>query len=165
MPVNSPKDYYAVLGVLPSIDQVALKAVYIALLKKYHPDVYNGNKAEAERITKDINEAYEILGDPDKRSEYDLLQKSNSFGNYEDQPDVQGGEYAFLNVEFENDWTTITGFYEGAKKKYDYLKTLSTSLAETYRIILVQGKMGHYFEFTAEMMAVRIKVARSESTP
>ena len=52
------KDYYAVLGVLPSIDDVALKAVYQALLKKYHPDVFSGSQQEAERIT----ENYTILG-------------------------------------------------------------------------------------------------------
>ena len=45
-----PKDYYAVLGVLPSIEQTALTAVYRALLKKYHPDVYRGIKEDADRI-------------------------------------------------------------------------------------------------------------------
>jgi curved DNA-binding protein CbpA len=56
------------LGVLPSIDGVALAAVYRALLKKYHPDVFSGSKAEAERRTKEIVEAYEILGNPSKRA-------------------------------------------------------------------------------------------------
>ena len=42
--MDTEKDYYAVLGVLPSIDDIALTAVYRALLKKYHPDVSNGSK-------------------------------------------------------------------------------------------------------------------------
>ncbi len=71
----SGEDYYAVLGVLPSIEQAALTAVYRALVKKYHPDVYVGDKAEAERITKEINAAYEVLGDETKRAEHDRERK------------------------------------------------------------------------------------------
>jgi hypothetical protein len=73
--MNSSKDYYGVLSVLPSIEEAPLKAVYISLLKKYHPDVFKGSQKEANRITKELNEAYEILGDPAKRLEYDNLKK------------------------------------------------------------------------------------------
>ena len=59
--MDSEKDYYAALGVLPSIDDVALAAVYRALLKKYHPDVSGEPKAEAEKRSKEINEAYERM--------------------------------------------------------------------------------------------------------
>ena len=76
--MNSNKDYYGVLGVLPSIEEAPLKAVYISLLKKYHPDVFKGTQKDADRITKELNEAYEILGDPVKRSEYDNLRKSQA---------------------------------------------------------------------------------------
>ncbi|MFT7572358.1 MAG: curved DNA-binding protein CbpA, partial [Paracoccaceae bacterium] len=44
MNFSTPEDYYAVLGVLPSIEQTALAAVYKALIRKYHPDVYSGDK-------------------------------------------------------------------------------------------------------------------------
>jgi curved DNA-binding protein CbpA len=50
--MNTEKDYYSILGVAPSIDDVALAAVYRALLKKYHPDVFIGSKAEAELRTR-----------------------------------------------------------------------------------------------------------------
>ena len=60
--MDTEKDFYAILRVLPSIDDVALAAVYRALLKKYHPDVFGGSKAEAERRTREIVEAYEVLG-------------------------------------------------------------------------------------------------------
>lgn len=65
------KDHYAVLGVLPSIEQVGLTAIYRALLKKYHPDIFSGTTDEAVRITKELNEAYSVLGDPEKRRTYD----------------------------------------------------------------------------------------------
>jgi curved DNA-binding protein CbpA len=78
-------DYYAVLGVLPSVEQAALAAVYRALLKKYHPDVFEGSKAEAERITKELNEAYEVLGDPETRAQYDARRAASQgrSGDYE----------------------------------------------------------------------------------
>src|SRR5271157_1148196 len=72
--MHTEKDYYAILGVLPSIDDVALAAVYRALLKKYHPDVFRGSKADAERRTREIIEAYEVLGNPENRKAYDNLR-------------------------------------------------------------------------------------------
>ena len=50
--MDTEKDYFAILGVLPSIDDVALAAVYRALLKKYHPDVFKGSKADARKANK-----------------------------------------------------------------------------------------------------------------
>jgi curved DNA-binding protein CbpA len=79
------KDYYSILVVVPSIDDVALAAVYRALLKKYHPDVFKGSKAVAERRTKEINEAHEVLGNADKRRAYDNARKSSGFGNYQQE--------------------------------------------------------------------------------
>lgn len=79
------KDYYAILGVLPSIDEVALGAVYRALLKKYHPDVYKGSKADAENRTRDIIEAYAVLSDLERRSAFDAARKTTEagYGSYE----------------------------------------------------------------------------------
>jgi molecular chaperone DnaJ len=65
--MDASKDYYAVLGVLPSIEPAAIRAVYLALLKKYHPDVYKGTKEEAVKRTKEFNEAYDVLSDEKKR--------------------------------------------------------------------------------------------------
>jgi DnaJ-class molecular chaperone len=63
------KDYYKVLGVPKSADDKAIKAAYRRLARKYHPDV---NKGSAERF-KEINEAYTVLSDPEKRKRYDTL--------------------------------------------------------------------------------------------
>jgi curved DNA-binding protein CbpA len=66
-------DYYAVLGVLPTAEPDVLTAAYRALVKKYHPDVYTGGRDDAERITKNINEAYAVLSDAAKRADYDSI--------------------------------------------------------------------------------------------
>jgi len=64
------KDYYQILGVERNVDDKDLKAVYRRLARQYHPDVNPGNKAAEERF-KEINQAYEVLADVEKRKKYD----------------------------------------------------------------------------------------------
>ncbi len=66
------KDYYATLGVAKTATDKELKQAYRKLARKFHPDVNPGDKS-AEGKFKEINEAYEVLGDPDKRKKYDEL--------------------------------------------------------------------------------------------
>ena len=64
------KNYYDILGVPKDVANEEIKKVFRRLARQYHPDLNPGNK-EAEEKFKDIGEAYEILGDPNKRSQYD----------------------------------------------------------------------------------------------
>ena len=68
----SYKDYYKILGVPKTADAKAIKQAYRKLARKYHPDQNPGNNAAAERF-KEINEANEVLSDPEKRQRYDTL--------------------------------------------------------------------------------------------
>jgi DnaJ-class molecular chaperone len=65
------KDYYRILGVDRSADDKTIKSAYRKLARKYHPDVAKG-KDSGDRF-REINEAYEVLSDPDKRRRYDTL--------------------------------------------------------------------------------------------
>jgi DnaJ-class molecular chaperone len=66
------KDYYKILGVPKTADAKAIKQAYRKLARKHHPDQNPGSAAAAERF-KEINEANEVLSDPEKRQRYDTL--------------------------------------------------------------------------------------------
>lgn len=65
-------DYYKILGVAPQADEDQIKQAYRRLAKKYHPDL-NPNNPEAEAKFKEIVEAYETLGDLEKRKKLSLI--------------------------------------------------------------------------------------------
>jgi len=67
------KDYYAVLGVPKNAAEKDIKSAYRKLARKWHPDANLKNAKEAEEKFKEISEAYEVLGDPEKRKKYDVL--------------------------------------------------------------------------------------------
>src|SRR5579863_300340 len=67
------RDYYAILGVPKNAAQKDIKSAYRKLARKWHPDANPQNVKEAEEKFKEISEAYEVLGDAEKRKKYDLL--------------------------------------------------------------------------------------------
>ncbi|MFA5353609.1 MAG: molecular chaperone DnaJ [Thermodesulfovibrionales bacterium] len=79
----SVKDYYQVLGVTKETSQDEIKKAYRKLARKHHPDLNPGDKAAEERF-KEINEAYAVLGDPQRKAEYDRAGTTfEQFGGFE----------------------------------------------------------------------------------
>ena len=72
------KDYYKILGVDKKASDAEIKKAFRTLAKKYHPDLHQGDKANEEKF-KEINEAYEVLSDKDKRQKYDAFGSNYDF--------------------------------------------------------------------------------------
>jgi curved DNA-binding protein len=142
------KDYYKILGVPRDADEKTIKRVYRELAKKYHPDLNPGNKAIEEKF-REINEAYEVLSNPEKRAKYDQLganweelsQKVKYTGR--EAPfgfdfDLGNAPFSeFFQVFFGNGGFHIPGFSQvksrRVKKGEDVFASVEISLEEAFR--------------------------------
>jgi curved DNA-binding protein len=162
------KDYYKILGVEKSASADDIKKAYRKLARKYHPDV-NPNDKVAEDRFKEINEANEVLTDPDKRTKYDQLGSSwQAFqraggqegfdwsewvstanrGGYVDLNDILGGAGAGRSGSFSDFFEAIFGSMGQARSAprqgQDYTQKVEISLEEAFngasRILRIGGR-------------------------
>ena len=103
------KDYYEILSVSRDADEKTIKRVYRRLAMKYHPDRNRGKEKEANEKFKEINEAYAVLGDPDKRRQYD------QFGTVGDVGDIFASP--FTRTTFED----LMRRFGGSNLSFDFL--------------------------------------------
>lgn len=109
------QDYYEILGVPRSADQDKIQAAYRKLARKYHPDLNKEKGAEEE--FKRIGEAYEVLGDPEKRKKYDQLGRNWQMGDDFSPPPGWGSPGA----NRDGGGFVFEGFGEGFSDFFDSL--------------------------------------------
>lgn len=154
-------DYYKILGLDKKADQNQIKKAYRKLARKYHPDV-NPNDKEAEHKFKEINEANEVLGDPEKRKKYDKYGKdwqhadqfenaqrssgrpSGSYGGQTRSQQFEGSDFSDF---FESMFGGSGGFRSARSTRFrgqDYNAELKLHLRDVYRThkqtLTVNGK-------------------------
>lgn len=104
------KDYYAVLGVPKTASEADIKKAYRKLARQHHPDLNPGNKA-AEARFKEINEANEVLGDPQSRRKYDEL--GSNWRQYENAPPPPSGGHTRTRTMTPEEMEELFGGGEG----------------------------------------------------
>ena len=100
------RDYYEVLGVAKTATDDEIKKAYRTLAKKYHPDLNGGDK-DCEAKFKEVNEAYEVLSDPQKRASYD------QFGHEDPRAGGAGGSYGDFTGGFGGGFDDIFSAFFG----------------------------------------------------
>src|SRR5262245_36937204 len=98
------KNYYTMLGVLPSAELVVIRAAFRALALRYHPDTWTGDRATAETRMRDLNEAYEVLSSADSRREYDLKRRKTAFEEYDSDDPI-------YDADSDSDWAVALDYF------------------------------------------------------
>ena len=109
----SKKDYYRLLGVERGANEGEIKKAYRGMVVKYHPD-RNPDDAEAPELMRELNEAYAVLSDPDKRRLYDLYGHQGLTG-YTNDDLTRGVDFSGLFREFGE-----PGEIKGVKKRRSF---------------------------------------------
>jgi molecular chaperone DnaJ len=138
-----PKDYYEVLGVSRSADQSEIKKAYRKLAMKHHPD-RNSDDKDAEERFKDVQKAYAILSDPEKRSAYD------NFGHAGVDPSMRGGQgfggFSGFGDVFEDIFENI--FTNGRTQSRQSRGQRGSDLQYNIQISLEEAASGKQIELT-----------------
>lgn len=135
-------DYYKILDVPKSASAAVIKSAYRKLARKYHPDLNPGNK-ESEKKFKEINEANEVLSDPEKRKKYD--QHGNDWKHaekFEQERQQQGrasgkGREQFAGEDFSDLFGSMFGSQQGQGRQgrfrgQDLNAELNLNLSDVY---------------------------------
>jgi curved DNA-binding protein CbpA len=145
--LDTTKDYYAVLGVLPTAEDFVIRAAYKALAQRYHPDRVVGDRSTANARMAEINQAYEVLSDTGRRRAYDAARGSRAQSGDNYFADDSGDAPPSFDP-LQADWRTALKYYPDLAALEAMLSKISWRLAYSYRVHVLEQKL---FERRAEV--------------
>ena len=151
------RDYYEVLGVDKSASEDEIKRAYKKMARKYHPDLNPDNK-EAEEKFKEVNEAYEVLSDSDKKARYDQFGFAGVDPNY--GAGAGGGAYGAGGFDFGDLGDIFGSFFGGGFGSAQRRNPNAPQRGESIRLSVTIS-----FEEAAFGCEKSVTVDRSESCP
>lgn len=143
--MTSGKDYYGTLGVPDKATLDEIKKAYRRLAKQYHPD-RNPNNAQAAERFKEINEAHDVLSDPDKRKKYDQLRRYGAFagaGAGRGAGGAPGGaDFDFGDLgSFGGLGDLFSSIFGGRRGREDVEETVETTVQVPFRTAALGGQV------------------------
>lgn len=140
--MSNAKDSYQILGITPSAELAVIKAVYKALALKYHPDRNKGNLAAAAKKMAEINEAYSVLSDEQKRAAYDRSRRGSSEQDqFDDEEEGFDSEFSSMDSQIEADWALARKYYPDLDSILVNLNQVSKSLIIPYKLTVLEKQI------------------------
>ena len=138
--MDTSKNYYSILGVVPSAEAVVIRAAYRALALRYHPDTWRGDKAHADQMIRALNEAYEVLSNAGKRKAYDAARRDKDFEEFDYDADQTGDAFRAAEAEQDPDWALAVDYFPDLTSLYARLRRTSSRLAFAFRTTILETK-------------------------
>jgi curved DNA-binding protein CbpA len=133
--MDAGKDYYSDLGVLPDVSKEVIRAVYLALAKRFHPDT--GGEHKDEDKFKTISEAYEVLWDDVLRKKYDELRGEQDQSSY----NTAANEEEDLEAEtYDEEWSFAVEYYPHIEVLRREVSVISSALSLVFQGIILATK-------------------------
>lgn len=144
-------NYYQILGVNKNASQKEIKEAYKKLVKKYHPDIYSGDKTFAETKIKEINSAYDILSNEETKKAYDEEINPTPIYNYTppkyNNPESYSYHNYYRNVENDNNYRRYTDYHRSKTPNSNYHDQFSNTVIDSFNKISFKKKLLLIFLF------------------
>lgn len=136
---------------MPNAEQIVITAAYRALARQYHPDLWKGDPAIANKRMSEINVAYGVLGDPDKRLDYDNSRKA-THSNFSNDTDDMDQAFNQAMSELEGRWQTACKIFPDLVEIRKHLSITAHRLAFAFVTIILETKEFSHRQQIAERL-------------
>ena len=150
-------DYYKILGIPKNAPQSLVRIIYKSLVKIYHPDLFQGDLDFATTKLKELNEAYAVISDPQKRKEYDagpqLEDKGSDTDIFSDFNFSE--EYSTYKSIIDDQWKAALEFIPNLELEAKKLERISNKLSFVFKATLIETKgFSNYLKVVQDVVEI-----------